>query len=113
MGLAGAAVGGPAPAWLQFFGRYSYAIYVFDGLFKPAYDGWAVRWPLAGTAGYLTLLMATTAITTACAMLSWRVLERPFLRLKPRFEHRPDHPPARQISPELGGAFAQAPGGSA
>ena len=64
--VARAAAGGPAPAWLRFFGRYSYAMYVFDGLFIPVYEGWAAWWPLYGPSGYLTLLIATTAATTAC-----------------------------------------------
>ncbi len=110
--VARAAAGGPAPAWLRFFGRYSYAMYVFDGLFKPAYEGWAARWPLSGPAGYLTLLVATTAITTACAMLSWQLLEWPFLRLKRHFEHHPNDPPALQNSPELVGSSAPGPIGS-
>jgi len=92
--VARAVSGGPAPLWLRFFGRYSYAMYVFDGLFKPAYESWAARWPFGGLAGFLTLLLVTTATTTACALVSWHLLEGPFLRLKRRFEHRRDDPPA-------------------
>ena len=111
--VARATSDGPAPAWLRFFGRYSYAMYVFDGLFKPAYEGWAARWPFAGSAGYLTLLMATTVTTTACALLSWHLLEWPFLRLKQRFEHRPDDLPAPPNPPRIVRSSARGPGGAA
>jgi peptidoglycan/LPS O-acetylase OafA/YrhL len=111
--VARAAYGGPAPAWLRFFGRYSYAIYVFDGLLRPAYEDWTARWPFAGPAGYLTLLTATTATTTACALLSWHLLEWPFLRLKRRFEHHPDDPSAPPNPGRKVRSSARGPSGAA
>ena len=68
---------------LKTFGKYSYALYLFhmpcrvvvkEHLFRPI-------GPLTQIAFYA----AATALPLAIAWVSWRVLERPFLRLKDRF----------------------------
>jgi peptidoglycan/LPS O-acetylase OafA/YrhL len=76
---------------LRFFGRYSYAIYVFHHpilILLPAAGVTASLVPaLAGTKlpGYLLFGAAGLVLTTGLALLSWTLCESPFLRLKERF----------------------------
>jgi peptidoglycan/LPS O-acetylase OafA/YrhL len=73
---------------LRAIGRYSYAMYVFhDPLFENIGRPLLARWhpgpypvPIA-----LSFFVVMTAATFALAWCSYRVLERPFLRLKDRF----------------------------
>lgn len=72
---------------LRFMGKYSYGIYVIH-LPLHAFLGAA----LAGALGLATLragalyyLLVLSGISIACAVVSYHVLERPFLRMKKRF----------------------------
>ena len=72
---------------LRFMGKYSYGIYVIH-LPLHAFLGAA----LAGALGLATLragalyyLLVLSGISIACAVVSYHVLERPFLRMKNRF----------------------------
>lgn len=75
---------------LRFFGRYSYGIYVYQGLVR--YWLWHhvpfVRSlpPVAGlqAPAALLVLVGASALTTAAAVASYHAFERPFLRLKAR-----------------------------
>ena len=76
------------PAWLRFFGQYSYGLYV---LHRPCIellrlagftaDGIArgVGFEVAGMLLYMSALMLVSIVA---ALLSWRLLEQPFLDLK-------------------------------
>ena len=78
---------------LRFFGRYSYAIYMFH---VPIYILLAER-RIAGealprVAGYqfpraILFFLALTAAATAAALLSWHLWEKHFLKLKDRFTY--------------------------
>lgn len=98
--LAGAVAARPGPGTrvarlfghpvLRFFGRYSYGIYVYQGLVR--YWLWHhvpfVRSlpPVAGlqAPAALLVLVGASALTTAAAVASYHAFERPFLRLKAR-----------------------------
>ena len=77
---------------MRFFGRYSYGMYVFQGLVR--YVAWPRSWvkdpPLvfgsqipAATA----ICIVLSAITVAIAVLSWKLYERHFLSLKRYFRY--------------------------
>src|SRR5262249_40838109 len=76
-----------------FFRQYSYPLYVFHYLLKGPADVLFAPFVrrTAGTAlGSVVLLaypVATLAATVALSLLSWRVVETPFLRLKRHFEY--------------------------
>jgi len=89
----------PATRWgrlwrsklLRFFGKYSYAMYVFQlpliRVLNPVVtsDGLSLQlgsvfW---GRVAYIAIM---TAITTVLSMLSWRLYERHFLALKSKFQ---------------------------
>lgn len=75
----------PTPGWLTYLGRISYGLYVFHFfaisivrkyiVVDHAFGEWALQF------------VAAFALTVACAALSYRYFERPFLRLKERFSH--------------------------
>lgn len=76
--------GGP----LAFFGKYSYGMYVFhlpigatlawkQALYRRLADS-----PLGSLGATLVYFAIAIGLTTACALLSWRLLEKPFLSLK-------------------------------
>ena len=80
---------------LRFFGRYSYAIYLvhvplstvairmgLGGETLPRLAG--LQWPRA-----LLFYLILVAVSTLCALASWHLLEKHFLRLKTRFEYAP------------------------
>lgn len=77
-------------AALTYLGRRSYALYLWHYVWLT----WFRDLGLAGVVGAL-------AASLVCAELSWRLVEAPALRLKRRFEHRPEtverQPPARDV----------------
>lgn len=84
-----------ASAPLRFFGRYSYALYLFHlpliVLFASvgitaSYFGQRIGWPLGGQFLFIVLL---TGVTVLLALASWMLLERRFLDLKRYFEYGP------------------------
>lgn len=66
---------------LQYFGQISYGLYVFHGL------ALYIVGQRVSEYGILVQGAVGLAITAAAAMLSYRFLERPFLRLKQRFTY--------------------------
>jgi peptidoglycan/LPS O-acetylase OafA/YrhL len=76
--------------WLQFFGKYSYAMYVFQlpliYLLAPLATASGLA-ALIGNArlGQLAYCVALFAATTAAALVSWHVFEKHWLALKYRF----------------------------
>ena len=76
---------------LRFYGRYSYGIYLWHFLFLKqfgALTNWVERQvmsPLfAGLLGFALILLCSTVV----AMVSYRLIERPFLRAKLLFQSR-------------------------
>ena len=73
--------------WLQSFGKYSYAMYVFQGplvaILSPYLDGERIlglgSQPLMNAAISFTAMFA---VTYGLAVLSWNYVESPFLRLR-------------------------------
>lgn len=71
---------------LTIFGKYSYALYVVHlpiVIFLMVPNGRNALW--SGTAVYLWHVALTIGLSFAVALVSWQVLEAPFLRLKGRF----------------------------
>ncbi len=80
-------------AWLRFFGKYSYAMYVFHFPIQHVLALYLADTLNAGgpTARFLKLmayLACVVVLSTVAAMISWRVLEKPFLDLKDRIAPR-------------------------
>jgi peptidoglycan/LPS O-acetylase OafA/YrhL len=83
--------------FLRFFGKYSYAIYVFNRflvlpckrLFPAERLGTLLGSPLLGVVAHIVL---GTLVTVAFAFLSWHLFEKHFLKLKVYFES-PGSPP--------------------
>ncbi len=90
-------------AVLRFFGKYSYGIYVLHGLLVPMIDRWLpqdqllarLHSPIAAT---LVCLAVKTGVAILLALLSWHLLEAPFLRLKDRFDYSAKAATARGAS---------------
>jgi peptidoglycan/LPS O-acetylase OafA/YrhL len=75
---------------LQFFGKYSYAMYVFQNLLIPLLAGWVTVAGLSASVGSpfwgrVLYIAAMSAATTAVALASWHLYEKHFLRLKRLF----------------------------
>jgi peptidoglycan/LPS O-acetylase OafA/YrhL len=75
---------------LRLYGRYSYGLYLihfapkyyYDEVFLPAISNRVHPAWLAGTIGFAIVLAASTA----AAVLSFHIIEMPFLKMKKRFE---------------------------
>lgn len=95
---------------LRFFGKYSYGIYLFH--FAPAQQFLRfLTWlhhsihqqGLASIIGFLVIL----AVVTSAAMLSFHLIEKPFLQLKKRFEQQSaatETPSATDLAAEAAGS---------
>ncbi len=76
---------------MRFFGQYSYCIYIVHYpvvLLVTRYAGIADRIPPIGGSllpANLVFLAVVILCSTAIALVSWHLLEKPFLRLKDRF----------------------------
>lgn len=94
--VAGGVRAGLSAPWLRFLGKYSYAIYVFhypihrigSYYFSDAVNGADTNWRLLRLAGYVGAVAATSIVA---AVLSWRLLEKPFLDLKDKLAPRSTH----------------------
>ena len=79
--------------WLRTAGNYSYAMYVFHfpihQALKPFFNPWEAATDdslrILRVAAYLTLVLL---LTYGTALLSWRLIEKPFLDLKERWAPR-------------------------
>jgi peptidoglycan/LPS O-acetylase OafA/YrhL len=74
---------------LIFLGKYSYGLYVFHFpvfwlLREPLFAHFS-KWIASPNIAKLGVSLACLAITIACALLSYRLIEKPFLRLKDHF----------------------------
>ncbi|QNI35251.1 acyltransferase family protein [Edaphobacter albus] len=90
MGLHPATLVSRICSWkvLQFYGRYSYGLYLWHYFLSQPYGllkGWVgskIPWVgLAGIVSFILILLVSTTI----AVISYHALELPFLRLKSRF----------------------------
>jgi peptidoglycan/LPS O-acetylase OafA/YrhL len=82
---------------LRFFGKYSYAMYVFQlpliEILAPILNP-EMLIERSGSAflGRMAYIVAMFAITTAGAVISWNLFEKHFLALKSRFHSEPKQP---------------------
>lgn len=76
---------------LRWFGKYSYAIYVFQAPLSEGFKAVLRRFApgVPEFAGVLIVCACTTAVSCAAALASWNLLESRFLRLKHYFEYHP------------------------
>ena len=71
------------PEWLRYLGKISYGLYVFHALSMHLVRSTPLKWHLQTPGLEFVVIFA---ITLVLADLSYRFLEKPFLRLKRRFE---------------------------
>jgi peptidoglycan/LPS O-acetylase OafA/YrhL len=88
---------------LSFFGKYSYAMYVFQlpliRILDPVFSAEGLCLRLGSIFyGRILYILVMMAITTALAYLSWHLYEKHFLRLKVYFESTPSPMSGRSIS---------------
>jgi peptidoglycan/LPS O-acetylase OafA/YrhL len=72
---------------LQFFGKYSYGLYVFHYLLLPLFRQWFPMQPIVDATGSLfvarlVFIAVSTGASVAVALLSWHLFEKHFLKLK-------------------------------
>jgi peptidoglycan/LPS O-acetylase OafA/YrhL len=74
-------------SWLRFFGKYSYALYVFHYMMMPWFEQIASMERLKEKFGSFVVAVAVrmivcTALSLLAAILSWHLLEKHFIQLK-------------------------------
>jgi peptidoglycan/LPS O-acetylase OafA/YrhL len=83
--------------WLRFLGKYSYGIYVIHAL---VFDYLTRLFDFAGAPHFSPMkailhgaafVISAFGLSILAAMLSWRVIEQPFLRLKAFFPYESEH----------------------
>lgn len=89
---------------LRFFGKYSYALYIFHQPVALVLTG--IGLPVAltrvGATGFVAQIfyvVMATSLSVGLALLSWNVYEKQFLKLKDRVAHRP---PRNVVQPNSG-----------
>jgi peptidoglycan/LPS O-acetylase OafA/YrhL len=91
-----------ASPFLTFFGRYSYALYIFHPLllwFKPVFSLAFVPTVFGSLLpAYLLWLVMSIGATVAVALVSWHLLEKQFLKMKRFFPYHPADPPPATIA---------------
>jgi peptidoglycan/LPS O-acetylase OafA/YrhL len=95
--------------WLRFFGKYSYAIYVFHrpvcGIAEWAFPYSAASAAVGTMIAGFAFVLAILAASTGTALLSWWLLESRFIALKDRFPYaRPKAPPPSAEREAVSGA---------
>jgi peptidoglycan/LPS O-acetylase OafA/YrhL len=84
------AVGGGADwlksRFLRAAGKYSYALYVFHFPFSMIWRRWMTGATASPVVNDVMQVVLASAIVWAMAMVSWRLVEAPVLRLKRHFE---------------------------
>jgi peptidoglycan/LPS O-acetylase OafA/YrhL len=77
---------------LGVFGKYSYAMYVFQIVVLARLEPFRLRLPGSDSpaffGGFVLYCAAVVGVTLAAAWLSWRILEHPFHRLRRFFPYR-------------------------
>jgi peptidoglycan/LPS O-acetylase OafA/YrhL len=80
------------PAWLRYLGKISYGLYVYHAVclivMEPVTTSLLGRFAHVGISPYTAIGISSLLaflLTLVCAMLSYKFLELPFLRLKERF----------------------------
>lgn len=95
---------------LTFFGRYSYALYVFHNpllFFRPSFLSFTSIPQLLGSQlpALLLYIMLAILVCVGLALLSWHVYEKQFLKLK-RFFPYPSNPRNGSMTPVLQGQLS-------
>lgn len=85
----------------------SYGMYIYGWPVAQVLVYFALKWDLP--ANPLLLFIATLVITAPVAFLSWRLVERPALRLKRLWWKRPAGPAGPAPAPESEGTLPEAP----
>ena len=83
---------------LRFFGKYSYALYIFHQPIALLLNGAGLSTALArvgvsGIAAHIVFAIVATAASVTASLISWHLLEKQFLKLKDRVAVRASHAP--------------------